>query len=48
MNTVKYEKPLIAHSADALSAVQAQSKEYSGYDNLNPEMQSIPAYQADE
>jgi len=44
---MKYEKPLIVYSADAVSVVQG-SKEAGNFDNESLDHQSIAAYQADE
>jgi len=47
---MKYEKPMMIHSTDALSAVRSSDPEKgpSGADHSSLSQQSISAYQADE
>jgi len=48
---MKYEKPLIVRSADALSAVHSSNpptKGIIGSDQHSTTQQTIPAYEADE
>lgn len=44
---MRYEKPQIVHSGDAVSVVLG-GKEDGGSDNSNLDQLSTPAYQADE
>jgi hypothetical protein len=44
---MKYEKPLIVLSTDAVSVVQGVKKSGNG-DNASPYEQTIAAYEADE
>jgi|HubBroStandDraft_2_1064218.scaffolds.fasta_scaffold4086125_1 hypothetical protein len=45
---MKYAKPEIVVTADAVSAIQNMAKPSGVTDNLNPEYPSISAYAADE
>jgi hypothetical protein len=47
---MKYEKPTMVHSADALLAVRSSDpqKGLSGADHSSASQESISAYQADE
>lgn len=44
---MKYEKPLIVYSTEAVSAVQGEKVGGMG-DSLSPSEQTVAAYQADE
>jgi hypothetical protein len=47
---MKYEKPTVVHSADALSVVRSSDpqKGPSGADHSSTSQESVSAYQADE
>ena len=48
---MKYEKPRIVHSVDAVCAIQHSdppTKGEAGADLVNKEEMTIPAYEADE
>lgn len=45
---MKYEKPLIVHSTNAVFAIQGNLKESGDGDIQSPDQQTLPAYEADE
>jgi len=45
---MKYSKPQIVASADAVVAIQGSPKDLSAQDSNGSDLQSIAAYEADE